>query len=321
MKKLMKNVKFVLMAVIGVFICENTGFSQATANGCVISGQDASALGYQTEATGFRTTALGYKSKASGHYSLASGYYTEASGSNSASFGFYTEASGSNSVSFGNKSVAGGKESLAAGHWSDASGSYSFALGARATASNSHAMAFGIDVIASGERSMIIGAGWANGSANKMHNNIPYSLMVGFKSTIPTLFVGPSSGVNTTGKVGIATTNTPSTIGAANISNYSLYVKGGILTEELRVRTGWADYVFNDDYELKPLYEVKQFIDENGHLPNVPSASQVEEEGIELGEITKIQQEKIEELTLYLIQQQKELDELKTLVRTLTESK
>ena len=135
-------------------------------------------------------------------------------------------------------------------------------------------------------------------------------------------------------KVGIGGINTfPTTAGGVNVSAYSLFVKGGILTEEVRVnlQSGWADYVFAYDYKLRPLAEVEKYIAENGHLPNVPSAKQVKKEGIELGDMARIQQEKIEELTLYAIaqdkqiteqnkkleQQQKEIDELKAAVKTL----
>ncbi|MBN9283245.1 MULTISPECIES: hypothetical protein [unclassified Flavobacterium] len=111
-------------------------------------------------------------------------------------------------------------------------------------------------------------------------------------------------------KTGIGTKNFPTTIGGANISSYNLFVKGGILTDEVRVRTGWADYVFADDYTLKPLAEVAAFIAKNKHLPNVPSEKQVAEEGLSLGEISKIQQEKIEELVLYLINQEKRIEAL-----------
>ncbi|MEZ0005722.1 hypothetical protein ABH942_001079 [Flavobacterium sp. 28YEA47A] len=112
------------------------------------------------------------------------------------------------------------------------------------------------------------------------------------------------------GRVSIGTENTPTTIGATDISAYRLYVKGGILTDELRVATGWADYVFEDNYNLKPLSEVESFIEAHGHLPNVPSAKQVESEGISVGEMAKIQQEKIEELTLYIIMLNKKLEVL-----------
>jgi len=124
-----------------------------------------------------------------------------------------------------------------------------------------------------------------------------------------------------TGKVAVGTDNTPTSIGGANISAYRFFVKGGMLAEEVRVRTGWADYVFADDYNLKPLAEVEAFIKENKHLPNVPSANTVETQGIELGNISRIQQEKIEELTLYLIDQQKQIDELKSLVYELKDKK
>lgn len=67
----------------------------------------------------------------------------------------------------------------------------------------------------------------------------------------------------------------------------------------------WPDYVFEPSYELMPLEEVEKFIETNGHLPNVPSAREVESDGIKLGAINTILMEKIEELTLHLIEQQK----------------
>lgn len=123
------------------------------------------------------------------------------------------------------------------------------------------------------------------------------------------------------GKVGVGlyATDFPSTVGTANVTNYNLFVKGGILTDEIRVRTMWADYVFSEGYELKPLSVLEAYIKENKHLPNVPSAKEVESNGIELGKIASIQQEKIEELTLYIIEQdkkfqqtQKKIDELRS---------
>jgi hypothetical protein len=128
------------------------------------------------------------------------------------------------------------------------------------------------------------------------------------------------------GKVGIGGNSTtafgdfPAAAGSVDVTGYNLFVKGGILTEEIRVslNAGWADYVFDKGYDLKPLAEVEDFIAENGHLPNVPSAKEVCENGIELGEMAKIQQEKIEELTLYLIEQHKAIEELKAQVKALS---
>lgn len=134
------------------------------------------------------------------------------------------------------------------------------------------------------------------------------------------------------GKVGIGlyAGNIPTTAGGVNVSNYNLFVKGGILTDEIRVRinTTWADYVFNDNYKLKSLSELESYIKEHKHLPNVPSAAQIAKEGVEMGNISKIQQEKIEELTLYIIEQdkqlklqQKEITELKEAVKNMLNSK
>jgi hypothetical protein len=101
----------------------------------------------------------------------------------------------------------------------------------------------------------------------------------------------------------------PGTVSGVDTSTYRLFVNGGIVATAVRVATGWADYVFEEGYNLRPLENVECFIEENGHLPNVPSAKQVEEQGIEVGEMAKIQQEKIEELTLYIIGQNKQLKE------------
>ena len=104
-------------------------------------------------------------------------------------------------------------------------------------------------------------------------------------------------------------------IGTSNFTDgtdtYRLSVKGKVRAEEVKVYNTWADYVFAKNYDLKPLTKVEEYIAQNGHLPNVPSAKEITEKGLELGEMAKIQQEKIEELTLYLIQQNKEIAEQK----------
>ena len=95
---------------------------------------------------------------------------------------------------------------------------------------------------------------------------------------------------------------------------YLLYVKKGILAERVRVAVAtsarWADYVFDDDYNLMPLKEVEEFIQENDHLPNVPSADEITETGIDMAEMAAKQMEKIEELTLYLIEANKRIEKL-----------
>ncbi len=91
-----------------------------------------------------------------------------------------------------------------------------------------------------------------------------------------------------------------------------LAVNGTIHSKEVKVDlVGWPDYVFVDDYKLPSLKEVETHIKENGHLKNIPSAKEVEKNGIMLGEMNKKLLEKIEELTLYTIQQEKEIQKLK----------
>lgn len=93
---------------------------------------------------------------------------------------------------------------------------------------------------------------------------------------------------------------------------YKLSVNGNIRAHRVKVYTTWADYVFEDNYELPTLLEVEQYINDNGHLKDIPSAAEVEEEGIELGEMNKLLLQKIEELTLYTIELNKQVQELKS---------
>ncbi len=105
-------------------------------------------------------------------------------------------------------------------------------------------------------------------------------------------------------------------IGTSNFTDgtdiYRLSVNGAVRANRVRVYTDWADYVFEKDYNLPTLEEVENHIKEKGHLIDIPSASEVEEKGIELGEMNKLLLQKIEELTLYIIQINKELNDIKS---------
>lgn len=92
---------------------------------------------------------------------------------------------------------------------------------------------------------------------------------------------------------------------------YSLSVNGNVRANRVKVYTTWADYVFEDDYELPTLEEVEKHIVEKGHLKDIPSAAEVEENGIDVGEMNKLLLQKIEELTLYTIELNKQVQELK----------
>lgn len=79
----------------------------------------------------------------------------------------------------------------------------------------------------------------------------------------------------------------------------------------------WADYVFEKDYELRSLEEVKEYIDINGHLPEVPSTAEVSENGIDVGEMNTILLKKVEELTLYLLEQDAKIKSLENSIEQL----
>lgn len=96
-------------------------------------------------------------------------------------------------------------------------------------------------------------------------------------------------------------------IGTMNPGIWKLAVNGNIRAKEIKVETGWSDFVFYDSYKLPTLLEVENYIKEKGHLKDIPSAKEVEENGIFLGEMDSKLLQKIEELTLYTIQQEKKI--------------
>lgn len=113
-----------------------------------------------------------------------------------------------------------------------------------------------------------------------------------------------NSVANYTGDVAIGTSTVP--------SGYKLAVHGKIISEELKVQlqAQWPDYVFAENYDLPSLEEVQKHIKENGHLINIPSAKEVEANGLEVGEMNRLLLEKIEELTLYMLVQQKKIKQM-----------
>ncbi|AXT62448.1 hypothetical protein D1816_19460 [Aquimarina sp. AD10] len=103
-----------------------------------------------------------------------------------------------------------------------------------------------------------------------------------------------------------------------NGNNGNLGIRGKLTSSEVEVKVGgWADFVFNDDYQLPSLEEVENHIQKKGHLANIPSEIEVIRNGINLGEMDTKLLQKIEELTLYTIQQNKELKELKSIIKNL----
>jgi len=110
--------------------------------------------------------------------------------------------------------------------------------------------------------------------------------------------------MNAKGDLGIGTNN----------PQQKLSVKGKIQAEEIKVTTSaadWPDYVFEEDYQLKTLKDLETFLKTNKHLPEMPTAEEVEQNGIQLGEMIKKLLKNNEELSLHVISLQKQIDELK----------
>ena len=91
---------------------------------------------------------------------------------------------------------------------------------------------------------------------------------------------------------------------------YRLSVNGTVQAKEVIVNSGWADYVFAPGYKLQPLVEVEKFIEQNHHLPDIPSAAEVQENGVSVGGMQVKLLAKIEELTLHVIELEKKISDL-----------
>lgn len=140
--------------------------------------------------------------------------------------------------------------------------------------------------------------GWFNDSWNPGANSLWMSSFGGMK-----FFAGgqPRLSINSNGYVGIGLTN----------PDKMLTVNGAIHAKEIivDVKSPLADYVFYPDYELMPLHKVEQFVKTNRHLPEIPSAAEVKENGLNMGEMQNKLLQKIEELTLYMIELQKQIEQ------------
>lgn len=195
---------------------------------------------------------------------------------------------------------------------------------------------------AAGGPQMILGGTPVSGPAPYGEWGIEYTTAVPGREGLNFWKPFLASGVNgnyflflaNTGRIGINTDNPtaqltvngnmvvgdPSVVCIPN-SNYKLFVQTGILTEKVRVAincsANWADYVFASDYKLMPLPELEKYVKENKHLPNIPSAEKVVEEGMDVGQMTSKLLEKVEELSLYIIDQNKKIEALQKEVESL----
>ncbi|NJL75685.1 MAG: hypothetical protein HC892_12335 [Saprospiraceae bacterium] len=145
-----------------------------------------------------------------------------------------------------------------------------------------------------------------------MKNSIKITLLLSFFSTFHIFALAQTwNGIGVyeltyrEGAVAIGTNQIPTSqqVGRQDLTNYKLFVCGGILADEWLVPNAtWCDYVFAPDYALLPLEAVAAHIKQYGHLHNTPSAAKIETQGLPIKDITLNQQEKIEEIYLHLIQ-------------------
>jgi hypothetical protein len=168
-----------------------------------------------------------------------------------------------------------------------------------------NSLAIGNYVIANAENSIVIGSGnpgSVSASPYLLANTVPNSLSIGFNSSVATLFVLKAAVQGGYGTVGIATDRVP--------TGYSLAVGGKIITEEVevKIKSNWPDYVFSKTYDKLSLKELKSYIDKHEHLPGLASKAEIEEKGsLPVGEMQIKLLEKIEELTLYIIEQNEKI--------------
>jgi hypothetical protein len=110
-------------------------------------------------------------------------------------------------------------------------------------------------------------------------------------------------------------------IGTDDTKGYKFAVNGDAIFTKIKVKnnTSWPDYVFEENYQLPPLAEIAAYIKTHKHLPEIPAAAEVEKEGLDIGEMNKQLLKKVEELTLYLIQQQQEHESTVERIKVLEE--
>jgi hypothetical protein len=228
--------------------------------------------------------AFGHGNRAWADYAMAAGLDNEASGISAVTVGRENSVLSEKGVAIGIKNYTA---TLGVG------------MGIRNfTAANS--TSFGRDNFSTANNSLSLGtrnyaaAAYAVSIGDSIYNNIPNSLMI-----------GPSDAAKLTilasGNVGIGTIDPAQ----------KLAVNGTIRAKDIIVDTGWSDYVFDRNYRLADLDEVEAHIKAEGHLPGIPSAREVADHGVSLGEMQAMLLAKIEELTLHQIAQAKELSLLK----------
>lgn len=319
--------------------------SLSAGSGSTASGTSSISLGSSSTSSGNNSVAIGEQAKAIGVKSVAIGgsafgSYTQALKTNSIAISGYSSiADADASIVIGSQSRTKANYSTALGYGLVAQSAGSTVIGVY----NDTATAGSLTTFDTNTRVLQIGAGSPSARKNAMTvmsnanigigTNLPDSVLHlkgGFKYEHPTAGAGkvltsdanggaswqtPGGGQWTSFGINTYHTNTLGTvfIGMTNIadSSYRLFVEKGIRTRKVKVDiNNWPDYVFQPEYQLRSIPDVEKYIKVNGHLPDVPSAAEIEKEGASLGDNQAILLKKIEELTLYIIEMNKKIEAL-----------
>ena len=231
---------------------------------------------------------------------------------------------GVGNLAFGNKALFQnniGNNNVAIGNGSSffSKGNFNVCIGAGASKRNTN-----------GNSNVSIGfaAGhWNDGSGNVFIGNNAGNNQTLLTNASNKLFIQNSGDVETpliygdfaTKQVGIGTSNV--LVNPADNIPYTLSVNGHVLATEVTIKEydNWPDYVFAEDYDLMPLAELEKEIEKLGHLPEVPSAEEVLENGHQVGEMNTILLKKVEEMTLHLIEMDKAIKTLQESEKELRE--
>lgn len=300
----------------GTFIGGNAGGLNTTGSDNVFIGGNAGYFNTTGERNTFTGVNAGHKNTAgyNSFYGYMTGFNNTTGGGNSF-FGMQAGANntiGSQNIFIG--TVAGGANTIGTDNsfvgWgagpANTTGNYNSFFGRSAGNGNTTGLNNTIVGSLAGHDNSTGSANVFLGFAAGRYETSSNKLYISNNATTTPLIWGDfaASRLKLNGAVGIGAVTTFPT--NPLYANYKLFVTGGILTDEVRVVLSgsgtWADYVFAKDYKLPTIKEVEAFIAKNSHLPNVPSAKQVQEEGINIGDMARIQQEKIEELMLYIIE-------------------
>ena len=344
MKSIIRKISLSSLLLVGLTFNIH---AQVQYNGCSTTGTYSSAIGKSNTASGNNSFAGGYNTQASGSNSFAFGYNSKATQSTNAALGNTATASGTGSIAIGNYVKATAQNAFVFGSGTTASypltnsTANSIAFG-----TNSNKPTMLITKSLNNNYTGKVAIGQVTTPQAKLHiksdNNEDASVFLepsnktDWKASIklfdndhsitvdnsaamvlnagngPLSFLGNSYcfgdnalTISPNGKIGINTLN--------NTPDFMLAVDGGIISTKVHIKEvkQWPDHVFSDNYQLLGLDELKSFLENNKHLPGVPSEKEVLENGYDINEMQYVMLEKIEEMARYILLLQGQIDSIR----------